>query len=200
MTGTPPTTVTGVRLWRWRRNPIRRHSDVVEAWIVLLIWAVAFLGGVLAGVVAAQAMDSAFAARRDQVHSMSAVLTDEAAKTPPGGSGNDTSQVWAIVRWTDTDGSVHTGLAKVFPGAPAGSRVIVWADRAGRIVSPPPSGAEATLEVVLTGALVAPLAGATVWAGGRLIRERLLVRRLAEWDQEWKRIGPEWRNRSGGKG
>jgi hypothetical protein len=61
-------------------------------------------------------------------------------------------------------------------------------------------GAEATLQVVLTGALVAPLAGATVWAGGRLIRERLLRRRLAEWDQEWKRIGPEWRNRSGGKG
>ncbi|MFI6360139.1 hypothetical protein ACIBJF_48150 [Streptomyces sp. NPDC050743] len=81
MTGTPPTTVTGVRLWRWRRNPIRRHSDVVEAWAVLPIWAVALVGGVLAGVVAARATDSAFAARRDQVHSVSAVLTDEAAKT-----------------------------------------------------------------------------------------------------------------------
>lgn len=200
MTGTPPTTVTGMRLWRWRRNPIRRHSDVVEAWVVLLIWAVTLLGGVLAGVVAAQATDSAFAARRHQVHSVSAVLTDEAAKTPPAGSGNDDGQVWATVRWTDTDGSVHTGLAKIFPGAPAGSRVTVWTDRTGRIVSPPPSGAGATLQVVLTGALVTSLAGGTVWAGGWLIRERLLRRRLAEWDREWQRIGPEWRNLSGGQG
>ncbi|MFE9451790.1 hypothetical protein [Streptomyces sp. NPDC006739] len=200
MTRTPPMTVTRVRLWRWGHNPLKRHSDVVEAWIVLVTWALALLGGVLAGVVAAQATDSAFAARRAQVHAVSAVLTDDAAKTPSGGSGYDNGRVWAAVRWTDAVGNVHTGQAKVLPGSHVGSRLTVWADRTGGIVSPPPSGTGATLQVVLTGALVAPLAGATVWAGGWLIRTRLLRRRLAEWEEEWEQVGPEWRKRSGGRG
>jgi len=28
------------RLWRLRSNPLRRHDDIVEAWIVLVVWAV----------------------------------------------------------------------------------------------------------------------------------------------------------------
>ncbi|MER7187064.1 3-deoxy-7-phosphoheptulonate synthase, partial [Streptomyces hyaluromycini] len=36
---------TRVRGWRWRQNPLRRKSDVVEAWIAL---AVAVLLGVAA--------------------------------------------------------------------------------------------------------------------------------------------------------
>ncbi|MEU5439870.1 Rv1733c family protein [Streptomyces griseofuscus] len=200
MARTPPTTVARVRLWRWRHNPLKRHSDVVEAWIVLVTWALALLGGVLAGVVAAQATDSAFAARRAQVHAVSAVLTDGAAKAPPGGSGYEDGRVWAAVRWTDAVGEVHIGQAKIFPGSPVGSRLTVWTDHTGRIVSPPPSGTGATLQVVLTGVLVAPPAGATVWAGGWLIRTRLLRRRLAEWEEEWEQVGPEWRKRSGGRG
>ncbi|MGW3464946.1 hypothetical protein ACWDE9_37645 [Streptomyces olivaceoviridis] len=50
-----------------------------------------------------------------------AVLTDEAAKTPPGGSGDDDGRVWAAVRWTDADGRARIGQAKVFP-APRGQQ------------------------------------------------------------------------------
>ncbi|MYW16959.1 hypothetical protein GT039_15510 [Streptomyces sp. SID2955] len=200
MTRTSPMAVKRVRLWRWGHNPLKRHSDVVEAWIVLVTWTLALLGGVLAGVVTAQATDSAFAARRAQVHAVPAVLTDDAAKTPSGGSGYDDGRVWAAVRWTDTAGNVHTGQANVLPGSPSGSRLTVWTDRTGRLVSSPPIGTGAAAQVVLAGALVAPLAGATVWAGGRLIRTRLLQRRLAEWEEEWEQVGPEWRKRSGGRG
>ncbi|MFF7969882.1 hypothetical protein [Streptomyces sp. NPDC007905] len=200
MAGTPPTTVTRVRLWRWRRNPLRRHSDVVEAWIVLVTWILAVVGGVLAGQAAAQSMDSAFSARRAGVHAVSAVLTDGAVKTPPAGSGYDDGRVWAPVRWTTGDGAVHTDRTKVFPGAPAGSQVTVWTDGTGRLVSPPASPAEAMLQTVLAGLLVAQAAGTAVWAGGRMVRARLVRRRLAEWGEEWKRVGPEWRNLSGGRG
>ncbi|MEU2879366.1 hypothetical protein ABZ651_24505, partial [Streptomyces sp. NPDC007070] len=34
----------GVRWWRWRRNPLRRTSDVVEAWLLLVAWTLAVLG------------------------------------------------------------------------------------------------------------------------------------------------------------
>ncbi|MFJ3235262.1 hypothetical protein [Streptomyces sp. NPDC086787] len=200
MTRTPATTVARM-MWRWGHNPLKRHSDVVEAWIVLVTWVLVLLGGVFAGGMAARATDSAFAARRAQVHAVSAVLTDDAATIPAGGSGGyDDGRVWAAVRWTDAGDTVHTGRAKVFPGSPVGSRLTVWTDRAGRIVSEPPSGAGATLQVVLTGALVAPLAGATVWAGGWLVRARLFRRCLADWDEEWQQVGPEWRKRSGGRG
>ncbi|WP_330455581.1 hypothetical protein OIB37_01040 [Streptomyces sp. NBC_00820] len=200
MARTPPTTVTRVRLWRWRRNPLRRRSDVAEAWIVLVAWTLAVLGGGFAGVVAAQVTDSGFAARRAEVHAVSAVLTDDVAKTPTAASGDDRGRVWATVRWTDPGGSPHTGLVKVFPGAPDGTRLTVWTNRAGRVVSEPVTGTEATFQVVLTGALVAPLAGAAVWAAGWAGRSLLMRRRLAEWDEEWKQAGPEWRRFSGGRG
>lgn len=38
-----------VRLWRWRRNPLRLRSDLVEAWIMLVTWVFALVGGLLAG-------------------------------------------------------------------------------------------------------------------------------------------------------
>ncbi|WP_333778263.1 Rv1733c family protein [Streptomyces sp. IBSBF 3136] len=200
MAGTPPMTVTRVRLWRWRRNPLRRHSDVVEAWIVLVTWILAVLAGVLAGQAAAGSMDAAFSARRAQVHTVSAVLTDGAARTPTSGSGYDDGRVWAPVRWTSGNGAVHTGRAKVFPGAPAGSTVTVWANGGGRLVSAPATPAEAMLQTVLAGVLVAQAAGTVVWVGGRLVRARLVRRRMTEWGEEWKRVGPEWRNLSGGRG
>ncbi|MGW3210228.1 Rv1733c family protein [Streptomyces sp. NPDC001135] len=200
MNRTPPTTVARVRLWRWRRNPLRRHSDVVEAWIVLVTWVVAVLGGAVAGLAAAQTADSAFSARQAQVHAVPAVLVDAGARTPTSGSGYDDGRVWTAVRWTDEHGRVHTDQAKVRPGAPAGSQVTVWINRAGRVVSAPVTGAAADLQAALTGALVAPSAGAVVWAGGWLVRGRLIRRRMAEWDEEWKQIGPRWGNLSGGRG
>ncbi|MYW15143.1 hypothetical protein GT039_05965, partial [Streptomyces sp. SID2955] len=106
----------------------------------------------------------------------------------------------AVVRWTDRDGSVHTDRAKVVPGATAGSRVTVWTNRADRVVPAPLVGSAADLQAALTGALVAPAAGALVWGAGWLVRDRLIRRRMAEWDAEWKQIGPRWGNLSGGRG
>ncbi|MEV5735950.1 MULTISPECIES: Rv1733c family protein [unclassified Streptomyces] len=200
MTRTPPTAVTRDRLWRWRHNPLRRHSDVVEAWVVLVTWTLALLGAALGGWAAAHSVDATLTARRAHVHAVSAVLTDGAARTPAAGSGYDDGRVWATARWTGPDGKVHMDRAKVLPGAPAGSQVTVWTDPAGRAVPEPASAAETMLQTVLTGALVAQVAGTTVWAGGWLVRNALVRRRLAEWDEEWKRVGPEWRNYSGGRG
>ncbi|MEU2060806.1 hypothetical protein [Streptomyces sp. NPDC013455] len=200
MTRTPPTTVNRVRLWRWRPNPLRRHSDVVEAWTVLAAWVLALVAGVLAGVLAARASAAAFEARLAQVHTVSAVLTEDSARTPPAGTGYDDGRVWAAVRWTDGDGSVHADRAKVLPGAPAGTRVTVWANQDDRVVPAPVSGASADVQSALTGALVGPLAGAAVWGAGWGVRKRLIRRRMAEWDEEWKQIGPRWGNFSGGRG
>ncbi|MFG3197621.1 hypothetical protein ACGFYT_15935 [Streptomyces sp. NPDC048208] len=200
MTRTPPETITPLRLWRWRRNPLRRHGDLVEAWVVLLTWILVVLGGALAGYAAASSVDSTLTARRAEVHQVRAVLTGPAPKTPPSGRGYDDDRVWAAVRWTDGKGAVHTDRAKVSPGAAAGSTVTLWTDGTGRTVPPPASLAEALLQTVLTGVLVAQITGTVVWASGRLACGSLVRRRLAEWDEEWKRVEPEWRRLSGGRG
>ncbi|MBX7548081.1 hypothetical protein ABZX95_10450 [Streptomyces sp. NPDC004232] len=200
MARTPPTTVTPVRLWRWRSNPLRRHSDVVEAWIILATWVFAILCGAVAGLAAAHNADAAFSVRRAHVHAVHAVITDDAARPTASGTGYDDGRVWAAVRWTDAHGAVHTDRAKIVPGAPAGSRITVWTNSANRVVSPPVTGAAADLQAALTGALVAPTAGAAVWVVGWGVRTRLIRRRMAEWDEEWKHIGPRWGNLSGGRG
>ena len=128
------------------------------------------------------------------------MLVEDASKIPPTTTGFDDGRVWAEVRWTTADGVTHRARTKVEPEATEGTRVTLWADRAGDPVAEPPTGARRTLEVVGNGVLVASGAAGAVLVGARLVRARLLRRRLAEWDAEWKRVGPQWRNLSGGKG
>src|SRR4051794_41575947 len=66
--------------WRWRSNPLRRHSDVVEAWIVLAAWTVATTGAVAGGIAAAQAAQHVVDADRADRRPVSAVLV----RTVPG--------------------------------------------------------------------------------------------------------------------
>ncbi|MFK0156108.1 hypothetical protein ACIQVK_29065 [Streptomyces sp. NPDC090493] len=200
MTRPPASTATPVRLWYWRRNPLRRHSDVVEGWILLVFWVLALVCAAYAGTLAAQVTYSASSARLSQVRAVTAVVTDDTATTRASGGKYDDGRVWATVRWTDPDGSAHTDLAIIPVGDPVGTRVRIWADRAGHVMSTPVSGTTATVQAALAGALVAPLAGAAVWAVGKGIRIRLIRRRMAEWDDEWRRVGPSWGNHGGGRG
>lgn len=196
----PGSTVRHLRWWRWRRNPLRRPSDVVEGWVVLALWVLTLVGGALAGWAAAAGVDRTIADRRAGVHTVSAELTESAAHGTPVTAGYDIGRTWVTVRWTAADGTVHTGRAKVLPTAAAGSHVRVWANRSEALVAEPPGRAESTFEAVMAGILAAQLTVTTGYGAGHLIRHRLLKRRLAEWDTEWRHIGPQWRNLSGGRG
>ncbi|MCX4672993.1 hypothetical protein OG453_41235 [Streptomyces sp. NBC_01381] len=195
MAKTRRTKLTKVRLWRWRSNPLRRRSDTVEAWIVLATWILALLGGLLAGQVAAVAMEDTLASRRAALHPVSATLIEEATEdSPPADSGASGDTVWAKVRWTTGD-ATHTGRARVEPPTAAGSRVTVWTDRTGALVSTPPTEAEARSQSAVTGGFAALSAVGTVLVCGRLGRRWLDQRRMAEWAAEWERVGPQWRKR-----
>ncbi|MER7489218.1 hypothetical protein ABTY20_25585 [Streptomyces sp. NPDC126497] len=187
-----------VRLWRWRRNPLRRRSDLVEAWLLLAVLVLALLSGAFCGLAAASAVDGSLAERRERATPVPAVLTEDTAGlsapvTQDGGGG-----VWAKVRWTAPDGADRTGRTEVDPGAPAGTEVTVWTDPAGRLVPAPPDGAEARFQTVMAGATVAVAAGGVVLLGGWLVRARLRLRRLDEWEAEWCRVEPSWRRRMTG--
>ncbi|MET7824177.1 hypothetical protein ABZT23_05820 [Streptomyces sp. NPDC005386] len=188
----------GARHWcrRPRRNPLRRRADVVEAWLVLVVWTVIMLGGALVGLVAAHAADESFARLRHDRHTVSAVLLESSGSTVPSGEGSRYDQVRATVRWTTPDGAPHTGRALVKSGHRAGSHVDVWLNGRGQLSTAPPSAGSAAVESGLFGVGAAlALAGLTVGAGA-FARWRLDERRYDEWGREWDQVGPQWGRRT----
>ncbi|GHE02987.1 hypothetical protein GCM10010339_28480 [Streptomyces alanosinicus] len=182
-----------VRLWRWRRNPLRRRADVVEAWVVLGAWLLTVLLGISAGLVAARSVEHGLAEERaDRRPVVARVVGRAPAASPRRDHASSGARVWATVRWTVPDGSAHTGQVRVQPGSKAGTPVTVWTDPRGRLVGRPTSVSEAAFRGTLIGCLVGLSAGAVPFIGGLALRARLERRRMDAWDAEWARLGPQW--------
>ncbi|WJV44734.1 Rv1733c family protein [Streptomyces flavofungini] len=184
--------------WRWRHNPLRRRSDVMEAWILLLAWAAGLAGGTAVGVLGAQAMDDAVERQRAARHPVRAVLSE----TAPGGARDGDSdtgfdRVRARVRWADGDGILHHGRASVRPGTRKGTVLALWADAHGRLVSAPISRTDGTARVVVTGAGAASLTCLVFLAGGRVARLRVEQQATERWGHEWDQLGPRWGRAAG---
>ncbi|MFF2507601.1 hypothetical protein ACFVTY_30090 [Streptomyces sp. NPDC058067] len=177
---------TTVRWWRFRRNPLRRRSDVIEAWAELIVWLIAVVGGVIAGAVTAGAVVSLIAQERAERQKVTAVVTGERAEAQSYRT-RGTSQVRATVRRTAPDSSARTGHTQVPSIDRTGTRVTVWTDRHGALVSAPLSPVDEVSRAVFMGGLVATGAGATAWGCGRIAREGLNRYRLHQWGQEWER-------------
>lgn len=187
---------TRVYGWRWRRNPLRRRSDVVEAWTVLvvavLLSVVAPLVGVAAGLHAHDLARADAAAQRAERHQVRAVVVGDPPERTSPAAGDRRRPYSAQVRWTEPGKGVRTAWARVPAGARPGEPVPVWVDSRGRSVAPPPD-AVAVWQHAVTVGLCAAGGVATVVLLGRAIERRIALRhRLAEWEREWARTGPRW--------
>ncbi|MEU6575147.1 hypothetical protein [Streptomyces sp. NPDC046805] len=181
-----------VWLWRWRRNPLKRRDDALEAWVVLGAWLLTVVAGVLAGLTAARSVEQGLARERLTWRPVVARV----AQKVPGSAAPDSiaprgERVWAEVRWTVADGSSRTGQVRIAPGSRAGTPVTVWTDPRGRLVSRPATASEARLHSGLVGALVGVCAAAVPLVTGCALRERLEHRRMDAWDAEWARLGAQ---------
>ncbi|WAX81587.1 Rv1733c family protein [Streptomyces sp. KMM 9044] len=190
-----------VWLWRWRSNPLRRRSDLIEAWLLLATLFLTLFAGAVTGLATAGTVDRSLAERRAQSRAVPAVLVEDAADTLPSpvtedGSGDD--RVWVKVRWAAPEGTSRTGRAEAEPGAKAGSVVTVWTNDAGRLVSEPPGGADARFQTVMAGLTAAAATGGVVVLGGWFVRSRTRQRRSQEWEAEWRLVEPTWRKRMTG--
>ncbi|MFD7406817.1 hypothetical protein ACFV7R_29990 [Streptomyces sp. NPDC059866] len=115
-----------VSLWRWRRNPLRRRSDVAEAWIAVAAAAMLLLMAPAVGVVTAALGERSALHQAQGLHRTAARLVEDAPATPLRFSGIADDRVRATVRWTTPDGSPKTGTAPVAAGSKAGSSTTVW--------------------------------------------------------------------------
>ncbi|WP_328433444.1 Rv1733c family protein [Streptomyces sp. NBC_00425] len=179
------------RLWRWRNNPLRRRDDIVEAWIVLAVWAVVAVGGTVAGLVTAHAADDTFARQRTDRQAVRAVLLDDVPRTALAMGGTVDRRMTAV-SWRTPEGSPRTDETLADTGLKAGAHITVWQDSQGRLIAAPPSTTEATIESGFLGTVAAASLAGLVFGTGAVVRWRLDRRRIDQWGREWDLVGPQW--------
>ncbi|MFH9734991.1 hypothetical protein [Streptomyces sp. NPDC017260] len=178
-------------LWRWRRNPLRRREDVLEAWILLIVWLVIALVGPVAEVLGAQVSAHSAAQRRAERHAVTATLVSDVPHNALA-DGTTGGRVDATVRWTASDGTRHSGKAAVGGGLKAGSRVSVWTDRQNNLTPAPPTVTQAGVDAAFMGAASSFAVATTAAAGYYGARLVLNRRRRTAWEDEWQQIGSQW--------
>ncbi|WP_330292937.1 Rv1733c family protein [Streptomyces sp. NBC_00576] len=188
-------------LWRWRHNPLRRATDLAEAWValtaLLLILLAAPLIGVLVGGAAQDALQQAVRDQREARHLVTATVVKKLARSPLEPDPESTSGREARSRveadWAGPDGTAQHGQVMASLKSPhPGDHFTLWTDGQGRIAARPLDTATATTHAVLAGVGVTALSAGFFEGGRRLIVWRMVRRRYARWDQAWDRAGPDW--------
>lgn len=193
--------------WRWRRNALRRRSDVVEAWLGV-VTVLLFCAAPLAGWWAGQSVDRALqrvarVQRAERSLVPAGVVRDSAA---PGGSrgaaaGSDAAEAAEAaagrggeqkLRWTAPDRSAHTAEVPVSLEVWRGDRLLLWTDRRGELVPPPLDDATAATHAALAGVSTGFAAAGAVLMSRQLVMWRLMRRRMDCWEREWARAGQDW--------
>ncbi|MEU3661863.1 hypothetical protein AB0E77_19235 [Streptomyces sp. NPDC032940] len=188
-------------LWRWRRNPLRRTTDLVEAWValtgLLLIVFVAPLAGTLVGGAAQDTLQRSVRAQHESRHQVTAFVVRELRRSPfdvdPEGVSAGDLRSRVLARWEAADGSeqrgtVLAGLQNPHPG----DHFRIWTDGQGRVVPRPLDSATATTHAALAGVGAALATALLVEAGRRIVVWRMVRRRYDRWERDWERAGPDW--------
>ncbi|MFB7497541.1 hypothetical protein ACFC09_23150 [Streptomyces sp. NPDC056161] len=188
-------------LWRWRRNPLRRATDLAEAWValgtLLLIAVAAPVVGSLVGTGAQNALQRSVQAQQQSRHAVTATVLhklDDARPEPDPESGTgDSPRSRVLAEWTAPDGARQHGPVMADLISPRrGDHFSLWTDAHGRVVARPLDSATAATHAVLAGLGAALLTAGLVEAGRRMVVWRMVRRRYARWDQAWDRAGPDW--------
>ncbi|MFJ6834275.1 hypothetical protein [Streptomyces sp. NPDC091209] len=190
-----------IGLRRWRHNPLRRTTDLVEAWLalaaLLLVLVAAPLVGAAVGASVQGTLQRAVRDQRKDRHQVAAVVVRKLSRgplapDPETPSGRDTrSRV--LADWTAPDGSPQRGTVVAALKSPRpGDHFSIWTDRHGRIVGRPLDGTTATAHAVLAGFGAAVLSAGLIEGGRRWILWHMIRRRYARWDRAWAKAGPDW--------
>ncbi|MEW2632884.1 hypothetical protein AB0903_14825 [Streptomyces sp. NPDC048389] len=192
-----------VGIWRWRRNPLRRATDLFEAWLALaaalLIVTTAPVAGSVTAALAEDSLRQAIRVQRLQRHVTTAVVLAPAVRPRPTAFDPETAAAAderrTVVRatWTAPDGSRRTGtLPAPLPAPRPGDTFPVWTDGSGRTVPRPMDPATAKVHAVLAGVGAALAWGLLLECARRLVLWRLVRRRHADLERAWAAVGPDW--------
>src|SRR5580698_5474195 len=134
----PPATWTG-RFLRGRlldRNPLRRGSDRLETAIFAVLLVVVCVTAPFLAVAASGWENSTslreMRAQQATCREVRATLLDDAQIT----AAYPVRAAEADIRWTAPDGRMVIALAGVPAGAEAGSKIWIWTNRSGQLITP----------------------------------------------------------------
>jgi hypothetical protein len=172
----------------------RRRTDRIEdgaAWLLTTAGLLLLLFGAVTGLGVHGALVERGRAAEHEVVRVDAVLLAD-SPVDDGAPGSTTPRT---ARYVDAAGQAHEVVLPGVGRAPAGSSVLIWVDRAGRLAAAPPTGADAVVIGIVAcvgtiGVGCAVLVG--LWLG---VRRWLLARNTAAWAREWAVVEPEWSGR-----
>ncbi|OEJ30785.1 hypothetical protein BGK67_05000 [Streptomyces subrutilus] len=186
-------------VWRWRRNPLRRPTDLFEAWVafaaLLCVLLVAPAIGCVAGIQVDGTLQRAALAQRQERHLVPAVVVRPAAEpaADPPAQRTAPSRTQVVAAWTAPDGSSHQGTVPAAEEPPrAGEQFRIWTDARGRVVGQPLDPSVAALHAAVAGLAAASAAAALAETVRRLVVRRLVHRRYIRLDRAWAAAWPDW--------
>ncbi|MFD5285506.1 Rv1733c family protein [Streptomyces rubrogriseus] len=190
---------TRVRGRRWQRNPLRRRSDVVEAWTKVVVALLLFVAAPALGAATAwwghgQAQ-AIVAAQRAERHHVRATVVDRTPGTLSTGQLGGQHSYRATVHWKAPDGAEKSTTARVPADTRHGDTVDVWLDSHGQSVPPPSDGAEIWQHSATIGSFTTIGTVLTVLLAHRAVRAVAMRHRMAEWDRDWALTEPQWTHR-----
>jgi hypothetical protein len=183
-----------VRGLRPDRNPLRRRTDRVEAYLLVGLFVAAAAGAPFAARAASRATyASALRTQREQVatrHPVKAVLTQPAGSTITGYTLSVDVPTKAFL--TTAAGARRPVEVLAQTGKPKGSTVTVWTDQNGNLVSPPLTAAQVTGQG--DAGMIGAVAGIAVvfLTGAGVAHYALYRRRMAAWAAGWLLTEPMW--------
>ncbi|WP_320779596.1 hypothetical protein [Streptomyces sp. CRN 30] len=183
-----------------RENPLRRRSDVVEAWTVLVLAVLLFVGAPALGTAAAwwahgQARSIAERQQAERRPVRAEVIGTTPGSLPSVQTGGEHSYR-ATVRWTEPGGPPRTTTARLPARTRHGDTVDVWLDARNRSVPAPADGSMVWRHSVTMGACATAGTAALLLLAHCAVRRVALRHRMAEWDAAWARTEPLWTQRS----
>nr|WP_203645915.1 hypothetical protein [Streptomyces sp. SID14478] len=188
-------------MWRWRHNPLRRGTDLAEAWVALVALFLVVVAGPVVGVVAGSlsrdALYRSVQEQNDRRHEITATVVKKVAQPPldpdPETSTARDAHSRVLATWAAPDGSVHRDRVVAALTSPhAGDTFPLWTDDRGHVVGRPLDRATATTHAALAGFGAAVAVTGLVEGTRRLVVWRMVRRRYARLDRAWDIAGPDW--------
>ncbi|MCW0212131.1 MAG: hypothetical protein OJJ54_02140 [Pseudonocardia sp.] len=170
----------------------RRRSDRIAdlvAWGLSVLALGTLLVAILVGItVHGDITERAVEQSRERTP-ITVVLTEDAHVVP-----ESSGRVTVGVRWTGADGAEQVGRTDVVAPLRAGDPAPAWVTGDGRLVGAPLTAAEAVIGAAAT-ATGTFLVGVLAVLGVGMAASRAVDRlHAAEWEREWRRVGPAWRS------
>jgi len=186
----------GTRLARLRhrlgldRNPLRRRSDRIEAFF-LLITIAALVPLATVATIATTSWTHSAGVRAERAGATLRPVTAVLEQPVPTARPPSSPLLSAPAHWV-AYGKDHVGLVTAVRGSQAGARIQIWVDRAGHARPAPPTSAQIAAQVVLVAVITPPVVAFGLWLSWRLLRRLLDRRRMAAWGRAWSVVGPRW--------